>query len=251
MRLFSNVIKEQDVAKQGQVEINTEYRLSRVTQYENNREDTIVSQEKTILESYECIGQAIIDNARRQSEELLKKAYEEAEKTAEELKTSAAEAGYNDGYSKGYSKALEEGKLEAQKIVEESCITLKKAKEAYEQYLVEKEQSIRKTIYYIVEQILKREVAAEDGIGAMLSEVLKDERNARLFILKANKIHSNYIKNSITTWQNQLALKGDFYVVEDNSLNEGTVVVEKDNGKIIISIDNALEKLQEILEGKS
>ena len=53
------------------------------------------------------------------------------------------------------------------------------------------------------------------------------------------------------TWKDKLAFQGDIFVIEDNFLDDGNAVIEKESGKSIVSIAYGIEKIVEIFQGRA
>ena len=56
------------------------------------------------------------------------------------------------------------------------------------------------------------------------------------------------IKDQVENWKAKLAFQGDIFVIEDNFLDDGTAVIEKETGKSIVSIAYGIEKIIEVLQ---
>ena len=53
---------------------------------------------------------------------------------------------------------------------------------------------------------------------------------------------------SIENWKSKIAFQGDIFVIEDNFLEDGTAVIEKETGKSIVSISYGIEKIKELFK---
>lgn len=249
MQLLYNVIKSSSIKDTGHKNIVTdeEIRSAKV-----ERESKI----KNHMDSYESLAKSIIENARKQSEAILSKAYEEAGNLEEEASVKAKKAyedglkkGYKEGYEKGYEDTVQKAKEESDAIISSAEDMLKNADLEYEKYLQSKTYEINELIITIAESVLKREVKQKDAINEMIFNALENSKNAKTFIIRCSSIYADEIKAQITAWKEKLGFLGEIFVIKDDSIEKGNAVIDKGNGKIVVGIDYAVKKLREIFEG--
>lgn len=245
MQSLYKVIKDTKVVSQGTKEIVTEYSPVNIKisdlKYEDGNDFGASLQ--------------LLNDAKEESERILKKAEEEAERlrkqTYEEAYEEGYKLGYHDaqqkGYQDGYEAALNKAKVEADKIIENAVNTLNKAKDEYESYMKEKKTEIVNLSINIAKHILNREVAKDDGIDEMVEKAIDDSRNAKSIIVKANSFYTDHLKTKVLEWKERFALKAEVFVIIDDSLDKGHAVIEKSNGKITIDIDEALDNIREAI----
>lgn len=251
MQSSCNVIKNSSVIKDGNKPIVTEFqRLSEAQQKELNETNA-----KIFIDSYENLAKTMIENARKQRDEILSTAYLEAEKISKEAYEKAYQEGSQNGYNDGFSKAYEEGyknnldrALQEAEVIKNNADNILKASiEEKERYFKEKENEIKELIINSVEIILKREVRDADGLNSIIFDALSKVKNTKTFIIKSNQIYCEEFKSQINLWKEQLPFKGDIFIIADESIEEGSAVIERDNGKVVVGVDIALEKVREIL----
>lgn len=244
MQSSFNVIKNSRVIEQGNREINTQLREAAYS--------VIMDENRGIknsnLESYENIAKNILENARRESEKIISQALVDAAKAKTHAFNEGLELGYKDGYENGYSEAISRAMTEAEAIRTGADSILTAAKVEYNEYLLEKEQHIKTLIVSIAESILKKEIKEPDALNEMIFNTLKAERDTKSYIIKSNNSHFAMIRDKIEDWKNKLAFQGDIFVIEDNFLDEGTAVIEKESGKSIVSVSYGIEKVIEIFQ---
>ncbi|MFL0195487.1 flagellar assembly protein FliH [Clostridium sp. WILCCON 0269] len=228
-----------------------------VTIFEKNIEENGTN---SIINSYEKIIQSMIEDARRKREKILSKAYEEAGKIEEEAYKSASERGYKDGcekgyeeafkkaYQEGYAKNIEKARIEGEDIKNKASLILKASVEEKNRYLKEKEEEIKKFIINVIENILKQEIKNNDSLNNIVFNELLQVRNTETFIIKSRKKYCDEFKKEIDIWRERLPFKGDIFIIPDETVEEGTVVIEKNNGKSVFSIDIAMKKIREIFK---
>lgn len=247
MQLLYNVIKNTNIKSLGEKEIVTNEKLP-VTKKEENEKDA-----KEHIESYENLVKTMLQNARRESEVIISKAYEDARNIEEEAQSKANEIyenAFNKGKIEGYNKALEEAKEKSNTIIELAENMLKNAKIEYENYLENKKNEIYDLILTIAENVLKKEVLNKEAINNMIFDALKSSQNSKNFIIRCNNIYVNEIKSKIDLWKSELTYLGDVFVVGDESIEPGNALIDKGNGKILVGIDSSLLKIKRIFEGK-
>jgi len=243
-QLSFNVIKNSNVVKQGNREISTQLSEDFVAVTMDGHQGI----RNADMESYENIASNIMENARNEG----KKIITEATVDAAEMKTQAIkeglEQGNKEGYANGYNEAISGAMEEADAVRTQADTILALAKSEYNKYLKEKEQHIKALIVSIADNILKKEVKHSDAINEMIFNTLKAERDIKLYIIKINTLHFTEVKGQIQEWKNKLAFQGDIFVIEDNFLDDGTAVIEKEKGKSIVSIAYGIEKITEVLK---
>jgi len=249
MQSLYNVIKNDAVVKQGSKQIVTEFNIEM-----GIKETTVQNTNPGIsLENYENLAKNMLENARRQSEQIKFKAYEEAQRIQEEAASKGYENGYENGYregqEQGYRDIVESATQQASEIVNTADNLIKSAREEYERYLENKKEDIKEMIMYIAEKIMQKEMAQVNVLDELIFNAISSEKNAKLFIIKTNSIYCEQIRNQVKIWKEQLAFSGDIFVVEDNSVQPGDAIIEKNNGKIVVGIGTGLEKIREVLEG--
>lgn len=237
-----NVIKNSRIIEQGNRQIDTQHSEEITTTI--NEQSTNTS--KANMESYENIAKSILENARRQSDNIMSKTYLEASEIKQQAHKDGLEQGYKEGYEKAYNEAMSIAEQEVDAMRAEADSILIRGKNEYNKYLGDKEQELKNLIINVVESILKREVKEPEALNEMIFHVLQEEKNSKSYIIKCNNSHIVAIKDQIEQWKLKLAFKGDIFLIEDNFLDEGTAVIEKETGKSIVSIAYGIEKIIEV-----
>lgn len=253
MQSSYRVIKNNHVQSLGNKEISTEF--IKVQDKEEIEENI-----KNNFESYETLVNTMMENARRKSDKILSSAYQEAQFVesdsrlkAEQLMQEAYSKGYEEGKAKGYEEAYNDSfpkvQEQCQIIKQQAEDILFEAKKTYELYLEQKKHEIKDFILETVETILKQSIQNEDSLEKMIYSALEDTKNAKCFIIKCHSMYVENLNSKKDIWREQLAFKGDIFVLKDDSLEPGAAVIDKGTGKVVVSIENALDKLKELLEG--
>lgn len=251
-----NLIKGTNVVPQGSKEINTEFvpakKIAGAKEDMPEGELSIAEQNEALarqMESYESLAKILVENARRKGEEILSKAFEEAQTIEKEAFQKAYEEGkqkgYEDAYNETYNTILPQAQAEASSIIENANRLLLDAKKQYEVYLESKEEEIISFAVNMAEHILKRELRAKEGLNDLIYQTIKDSRNADTFIIRANEIYVEEIKSNLSTWKESLGLKAEIFVVPDESITEGNAIIEKNNGRVEVGIDIGMKAIKE------
>lgn len=201
---------------------------------------------KNLIDNYENLAFNIIQKAKRKADEIISCSYDEASRIQIDAKETGKQQGYEQAYSDGYEKNIAKANEQAEIIKNNSDQILMQTRELYENYFKLKEAEIKTTILNIVENILKKETIKADALDKPIFEALTEIKNTKTYIIKVNSTHFESIKQQTETFKATLPFKGDIFVIEDQTLDDGTAIVSRDSGKTIISIDSALEKLKEL-----
>ncbi|MBU3186025.1 hypothetical protein [Clostridium estertheticum] len=239
-----NVIKNSNVLKQGEEEISTHLIATPLPKIMDDQQ--VIKNDN--MESYETLAGNILQNARHESEKIISKSIIDAEEAKIKAVKEGLEQGNKEGYENGYNEAISGATQEANEVRAQADDMLKLSKSKYDEFLIEKEKHIKDLIVSIAENILKKEVKEPDAINEMIFNTLKAERNIKLYIIKTNNTHFNTVKGQVENWKGKLAFQGDIFVIEDNFLEDGTAVIEKETGKSIVSIAYGIEKIVEMFK---
>jgi len=255
MQLSYRIIKNNSVKNYGLKEIVTAKEKPQIASYP---EETINNNN---MEGYNNLANTILENARRQKEQILAKAYEDAQeieeeavKSAEKLKKAAYDNGYSEGkelgYNSAYNEALKEAESEKNLIIASAEETLFNAKAEYENYLENKKSELFDLIVCAAEAVLKNELKDKSAINKMLFDALQSSKKASTFIIRCNEIYADELKDQTGTWKEKLGFNGDIFIVKDNTIEAGNAVIDKGNGKLVVGINYALQRIRELLGGK-
>ncbi|AKN33951.1 flagellar assembly protein FliH [Clostridium carboxidivorans P7] len=251
MQSSYRIIKNTRVDEDGLKKIITEFETKEEVEQKNLAETNA----KTFIDSYENLAKTMLENARKQSDGLLSKAFIEAERLQKEAYEKGydegMQKGYDDGFNKsyedGYKKNLEKAQAEGQLIKDNADNILRTCKEEKEIYLKEKEQEIRNLIVNCVEAVLKREVKDEAALNDVIFQALSTVKNTKTFIIKSNEIYCEELKNKVELWKEQLPFRGDIFIIPDKDVEIGKAVIERENGKVVVDVNIAMEKIKEIV----
>jgi len=251
MQSLFKVIKNNSVNSNGMRAIETSY-MEEKLEYSSAANSPIIS-------SYETLAKSILENAKRQSDEILSNTYLRAEQIEKAAYEKAYKAGEKQAFSDSYSRAYEENVIKAQdeaeliinnaqEVLRVSENIILNSNKAYEEYLNGKKTEVKDLVLEIVKSILQTEVKKADAINKMIINALEHVKNVKTYVIKCNSFHVNEVKAAIEVWKTQLTYTCEVFVIADDSVETGNAVIEKDNGHIEVGIDIGFTKVKEILE---
>ena len=202
-------------------------------------------------ETFEKLREEIIKNAEIEKEKIIENAYE----CAGEIEREAYEKGFSEGLQNGHEDGYKEAYEENIKKAEEEILNAKtqaqeflmNAQEEYEKYLTDNRNNIISLAMKMAKKLTKKELIEADGLNELIEEALEDAKRCKSVVIRCNKKHKDVIENNIEVWKSKFSIGDKFFVIVDNSLEEGNAIIEKENGISKIGIDVGLEKLKEAL----
>ncbi|MDW8799661.1 flagellar assembly protein FliH [Clostridium sp. A1-XYC3] len=254
MQSSYRVIKSFSVVEEGKKSIVTDFE----TKTETKQKELGETNARTFIDSYENLARTMVEDARKQRDSILSTAYAEAERIEEEAYKNAyekgyeegSEKGYNDGFNKayqdGYQANVDKAMQEGESIKNNADNVLKVCIAEKEKYIVDKEKEIKELIVNCVESILRREIKYKEGLNGIVFDSLSKVKNTKTIIIKSKAIYCEEFKKQTDLWKEQLPFKGDIFIIPDESIEEGSAIIERENGKIVISVDIALNRIREI-----
>jgi len=254
MQSLFKVIKNNSINENGIRAINTNY--------EEEKLECISTSgfgNPNITSSYENLASSILENARRQSDDIISNTYIRAERIEKDAYQKGFSEGEKQAYSESYNRSYEENVIKAQQeaeVIMTSAQELSKvadeillnSKKEYQTFMEEKKKDIKNLVLEIVKSILQREVMAEDSINSMVINALEQVKTVKTYVIKCNKLHIEELKVAVEQWKKQLTYKCEVFIIEDKTVEPGNAVVEKDNGHLEVGIDIGFTKVKEILE---
>ena len=63
-------------------------------------------------------------------------------------------------------------------------------------------------------------------------------------------MYKDNIEKEFELFKEETSLKSSVFVIADDSIDKGNAIIQKENGRIIVGIDCAMEKLKEELLGE-
>lgn len=247
---YNGIFRSNSIENQGTKEI--------LTKFDIKRKKENIEESGSIADSYENMGKAIIRDSNNKKDKILADAYKKASKIEDEAYKKGYEKGIKNGMDKGYSAAYEEGyqknynkaQKEGEYIKRKADEVLKAAVEEKNNYIEENESRIKELILNAIESILKHELKDKDSLNDVVLDSMKQMKSNKTFIIKSRKKYCNEFKKYVDMWKEQIPFKGDIFIIPDESIQDGSVVVERDNGKMVFDADIAMNKIKNIFSQK-
>ena len=254
----TNIIKSDGVVFKGFKPLKTTH-LDNINLKEQVEEDEKI---KTELEQTKEELEKQILKAKEKYEEILKqteldssKIVEEAQEKACEIKQEAYEEGhsqglqngYEDGYKEAYEEHIEKAKSESEKIIQEASSILIDSKNQVVEYLKENKKQIIDLSITIAEKVLKEKFKEVDSMNKILESVINEYEIRENFVIKTNSVYIESINEKVNFLKNEKSIKGQVFVLADDSIEAGNAIIETDKGRLIVGIDCVIDKVKEEL----
>ncbi len=169
-------------------------------------------------------------------------ALEESRIIKEQAKKEGFELGYREGYEKGlndakgiFDKTIEEYTRKMQQAIEKLILTASEISKKYE----ELENVATDMILDISKKVIANELKTnKDVVNSMVKDAIGLTESNKLKI-KLNPEDASKLNKEL------IADSKEIEIVEDGSLNGGSVIIEEENGNVIdASVDTKLEQIK-------
>ena len=220
-------------------------------------EDLDVDYEKKLQE----INQKL-EEANSKYEEILTKANIEREKILEQCKQEVSEIeknayqegyeqgsknGYEDGYKEAYEDNIEKAKEEASEILESANKMMLEANKNIASYIKDNKKNIIAIGISVAEKILRQKFEDKKSMDALILDVIREYELKENFVIRVNSIYKESLEKQISNLKESNILNKDVFIVCDDSIEKGNASIESVNGKLIVGIDDVLNKVKEEL----
>lgn len=244
----SNILRGSKVDIKGKVSIKNSDSIN----------SNIIDISSKLIERQESIEQKIEEAESKylkiieKTEKEKNKILEEASLTAKEIEKSAYEKGheqglkngYEDGYKESYEINMQKARRESQEIIEKADETLLNAQNLLANYIDDKRSEILNLSLAIAEHVLREKFEDHDVMNNMILNIIKEYELSNSVVIKVNHTYVNSLKNNIDKFRNELNIKDEFFVVEDNTIDIGNAVIINNSGKLIVGIDSVLNRIK-------
>lgn len=241
MLLSSNIIKYENSNESGKKSIITK-EVNDTYNYLNNNEKYNQYED---LYNTNILAEKIIEDARLKNKEILQTATSAAKDIEESAYADGFQKGETEGYNAGIEKGYQEGVNSSESIVEEILLKanqnaddiLASARIAFDDYMKLKKEEIKELIIEISEKTFKTKLEDFEVVDFYIKEILEKTRNSKMIIFKTNSTFYNEILENINQWKIIVPHYTEMFVVLDNSIEGSKVVIEKENGKVVIDMN--------------
>ncbi|KNF08812.1 flagellar assembly protein FliH [Gottschalkia purinilytica] len=222
------------------------------------QQDDILNKAK---EEAKRIIEQTIEKANNESEKILHNANEEAEKIKKKAKETGYEEGHQEGYDKGYNKGHDDGKKEGYEIGygEGKEITDKLIEEANEikkNYLQERDhilKSIEPDVIDLViqtcEKIINKELDEKETIIDVIIKGINSLNSKDSLVIRVSKEDFNTAFESRQQILAKASLIEDVDIKLDANLIKGDCIIESSQGNADVSVGLQVEEMKKMIKG--
>ena len=178
----------------------------------------------------------ILEDARKQAEDIL----EDAKKQAEDILKDAKENGYKEGYEKGTIESKQKSDdLQTKLEADYKSMSEKLQNEYDEKYQVMESELVDTLMEVFSKFTLTIAEYKKYLILLLIQRTLKDDD----FLIRVSDVDYGFVMNSIDKLYDCVSLDSKIEVVRDNTLKKNQCIIETDAGAFDCSLDIQLEGL--------
>lgn len=182
----------------------------------------------------------ILEDARKQAEDIL----EDAKKQAEDILKDAKENGYKEGYEKGTIESKQKSDdLQAKLEADYKSMSEKLQNEYDEKYQVMESELVDTLMEVFSKVTLTIAEDKKDLVLLLIQRTLKDADANKDFLIRVSDVDYGFVMNSIDKLYDCVSLDSKIEVVRDNTLKKNQCIIETDAGAFDCSLDIQLEGL--------
>lgn len=256
--LSSNVIKAKNIKIKGKKVLKTFQDTPQNQGMDNELnyklEEEFAAREEEIklkLEEAESKYNEILESAQLESERLIQESKQEVEniekKAYEQGHSQGLKNGYEDGYKEAYEDNIEKAKEEAEKIIQNANNMLIEAKDELENYIKNNKANILDLSISIAEQVLREKFSDPSSMNNLLDSIIEEYSLKENFVVKVNPLYKENLDSQILELKEDYKIKGDVFILSDESVEEGNAIIDSSKGRLVIGIDSVLDKVKEEL----
>jgi flagellar assembly protein FliH len=215
------------------------------------------SQPKTPIDFANIQADAILEDARRQAQEILDRAAQEAQEKAQEIRDAAREDGYQEGYAQGAAQAAGEGarqrEEQAAALGKEVQDFLDQASAALDRQLDENMDELREIAMTVAEKVVGVSLKSSSDVICRMIQTAVDKRKrkewVRIYIAECDAKGLTEIPASLSTALSALSDRVRIIPVADDE--PGTCIIETPDEIVDASASTQLNNIRGILMGSS
>lgn len=182
----------------------------------------------------------ILEDARKQAEDIL----EDAKKQAEDILKDAKENGYKEGYEKGTIESKQKSDdLQTKLEADYKSMSEKLQNEYDEKYQVMESELVDTLMEVFSKVTLTIAEDKKDLVFLLIQRTLKDADANKDFLIRVSDVDYGFVMNSIDKLYDCVSLDSKIEVVRDNTLKKNQCIIETDAGAFDCSLDIQLEGL--------
>ena len=182
----------------------------------------------------------ILEDARKQAEDIL----EDAKKQAEDILKDAKENGYKEGFEKGTIESKHKSDdLQTKLEADYKSMSEKLQNEYDEKYQVMESELVDTLMEVFSKVTLTIAEDKKDLVLLLIQRTLKDADANKDFLIRVSDVDYGFVMNSIDKLYDCVSLDSKIKVVRDNTLKKNQCIIETDAGAFDCSLDIQLEGL--------
>ena len=182
----------------------------------------------------------ILEDARKQAEDIL----EAAKKQAEDILKDAKENGYKEGYEKGTIESKQKSDDLQKKLEADYKSMSEKLQNEYDEKYQVMESELVDTLMEVFSKVtLTIAEDKKDLVLLLIQRTLKDADANKDFLIRVSDVDYGFVMNSIDKLYDCVSLDSKIEVVRDNTLKKNQCIIETDAGAFDCSLDIQLEGL--------
>lgn len=193
----------------------------------------------------------ILTLANQERERILSKCQDKAldieKKAYNEGYEQGVKNGYEDGYKEAYEDNIEKARHESSEIIERANKIMFDANKEIASYIKDNKKNILAISICIAEKVLRTHFEDEASMDALLLDIIKEYELKENFIVKVNHIYKESLDKQIIVLKENKSINNDVFIVSDDSIEKGNAVIENVRGRLIVGIDDVIEKIKEEL----
>lgn len=155
--------------------------------------------------------------------------------------------GYEDGYKESYEDNIEKARHESSEIIEKANKIIFEANKEIASYIKDNKKNILAISVCIAEKVLRKHFEDETSMDTLLLDIIKEYELKENFIVKVNPIYKESLDKQIIELKENKSINNDVFIVSDDSIEKGNAVIENVRGRLIVGIDDVIEKIKEEL----
>ena len=169
----------------------------------------------------------ILEDARKQAEDIL----EDAKKQAEDILKDAKENGYKEGYEKGTIESKQKSDdLQTKLEADYKSMSEKLQNEYDEKYQVMESELVDTLMEVFSKVTLTIAEDKKDLVLLLIQRTLKDADANKDFLIRVSDVDYGFVMNSIDKLYDCVSLDSKIEVVRDNTLKKNQCIIETDAG---------------------
>lgn len=255
----NNIIKSEGVVFKGlkplkttQINKDTSSKETREEDEKINYDLKEIQQEIELeIENAKKMHEEIMQNTELEKSNIIQRAVEEAndikKQAYEEGHSQGLQNGYEDGYKEAYEENIQKAKLESERITQEATDMLLDSKQKVTDYMKNNRNQIIELSITIAEKVLKDKFKEVDSMNKIIDYAIREYETKENFVIKVSSIYLENINAQIDILKNEKFIKGEAFVIADDSVSQGNAIIETNKGRLIVGVDSVLEKVKEEL----